>query len=90
MEAPSNGQDIDVVLLDVNVTGHQCQTFELGLGYQDAVEGVAVVHRQPSRCCSVLGGDVQGPEAAITYVLGQVGRVEFAKRLVDGDFPYRR
>jgi hypothetical protein len=42
--AHSHGQYIDVVFRYVGVSGNQRQSFESRLGYQHAVEWIAVVH----------------------------------------------
>src|SRR5262245_20544071 len=67
-------QWVDVVLLDVGVSGHERQTLDLGLRDQHAVERVAMVDGQPSRRDRMRKSDRQLTETHITYAFSQIGR----------------
>jgi hypothetical protein len=41
---------------------------------------------KPGRCDAVFGSDIQMPEAAVTYALREIVRLELADRLSDRYF----
>ena len=44
----------------LGICGNQDKAFNLGLGYQHPVQGVAVVNRQPARLFSIQRGQGKG------------------------------
>jgi hypothetical protein len=87
LRVASDGQDVHVIFLDVCVTTDKREALDLSLSYQHPVERVAVMHRQPTRRDSVLGGDAQVSEAAVADPLGEIVWAKLAECLLDRYFP---
>jgi hypothetical protein len=83
----SGGKDSDVVLAAPRIPGDQHEVLAARLGDQHPVKRVAVDQRKAPGSQGMPRADGQFPEAAAQNLLGQVGRLQLADGLLDGDFP---